>query len=201
MLIDCSNCNVTVTTDVIAEFVKHDSEYHDPTESKKYCFLKCPNCEYPILTRTDIVYEYGELDWGNAVRIFPVNQFHVNPAIPPELRNALTESIQCYQASLYTPTVIMCRRTLEGFCQLMGVSNKVSLVKSLEILKEKEIINSQLYQWATLLRHTGNKAAHNIKSNFNQIDAKDLLDFTIAILDFCYSFKDKFEKFLERQKE
>jgi len=88
---------------------------------------------------------------------------------------------------------------LEGFLQAMGISKKVPLMKALERVKNDGIINEQLYQWAILLKDSGNDAAHNIASKFSPEDAKDILDFTIAILDFSYSYKDKFDKFISRQ--
>ena len=75
-----------------------------------------------------------------------------------------------------------------------------NLALSIKKLKEDGIINDQLYDWADQLRLAGNKAAHNIAKNVESLDAKDILDFTIAILDFTYSFKDKFDKFKNRVK-
>lgn len=93
----------------------------------------------------------------------------------------------------------MCRKTLESFCILKEVKEK-NLAVSIKKLKEKGIINEQLFDWADELRLAGNKAAHSINHDFEESDAKDILDFTIAILDFTYSFKDKFDKFKERGK-
>lgn len=199
MVLTCLHCNTTVKTEVLKEYDRYNE--YDPMDGEKYSFCKCPNCFEPIVTKSPKIYSFEGFDWGTPVIIFPVSQFHINPAIPKEIRDALTESIKCFEADLFTPTVIMCRRTLEGFCQLMGIKKKVPLVKALEELKNKEIINSQLYMWATLLREMGNDAAHNTDINFSYADAKDLLDFTIAILDFTYSFKDKFDKFRKRKSE
>lgn len=197
MVIDCPNCRIMVDAVKVGEYQK--IEEFSPDDGFKYEFMRCPKCYGPILTKCTLVYEFNAFDWGVPVKIYPEMKFHVNPSIPRELRDALIESIRCYEASLYTPTVIMCRRTLEGFCQVMGIPKNQNLQNALKTLKEKEIINAQLFEWATLLRDTGNQAAHNMESTFTQSDAKDLLDFTIAILDFCYSFKDKYSNFLKRQ--
>jgi len=197
ILIECPDCNVIAHVEPIGDY--NNENPYDWMDAEKYYFTKCPTCAQPIVMQSDRTVDHeDEVIWGNPFRIYPSSKFHVNPIIPEDIRNALTESIQCYGASLYTPAVIMCRRTLEGFCQSMGVNKKLPLVKSLAKLKDDGVINEQLYQWATLLRDSGNEAAHNIKSNFTLDDAKDILDFTIAILDFTYSFKDKFDKFLAR---
>jgi len=184
---------------MIAEYENHNP--HDIYDAERYSLLKCPNCQHPILTQEDVTDNDFEqrLEWGTPRTLYPNNAFHINPVIPEALRNCLAESIQCFNGSLYTATVIMCRRTLEGYCQEMAVSPKLKLVSALNELQANGTISPQLYQWATLLRTFGNKAAHDITSQFSEEDAKDLLDFTIAILDFTYSFKDKFDKFISRQ--
>lgn len=92
----------------------------------------------------------------------------------------------------------MCRRAIEGFCQLQGVSEN-NLQKAIQKLKENNIINDQIFEWANELRISGNEAAHKISSTFSNADAKDILDFTIAILDYSYSFQEKFKKFKQRR--
>jgi len=94
----------------------------------------------------------------------------------------------------------MCRRTLEGFCSIKGVKEQ-NLAASIKKLKEDGIINEQLYEWADELRLAGNEAAHNIDNDVDSLVAKDIFDFTIAILDFTYSFKDKFDRFKNREKK
>lgn len=199
ILVECSNCNVVANVQPIGEY-QNENPY-DWLDSEKYLFAKCPNCSGPILMKSEMTFSQGlnEIEWNTPVRLYPSSNFHINPIIPDDLKKALSESVKCYESSLYTSTVIMCRRTLEGYCQIMGVSKKLPLVKALEKLKQNGRINPQLYEWATLLRDSGNEAAHNIKSDFSVEDAKDILDFTIAILDFSYSFKDKFDKFIARK--
>ena len=162
-----------------------------------YNLVQCPECQKPILTQRSRIFELGAFDFGNAVRLFPSSEFHINSEIPETLRNSLKECIICYDSGAYTATAIMSRRTIEGFCELKGVKEK-ALDKSLARLKDEEIINKEMFEWANALRLTGNKAAHDVNSTFSAIDAKDILDFTIAILDFTYSFKDKFNKFSQR---
>jgi hypothetical protein len=201
ILIECPDCKIVAHVEPIGEY--HNENPYDWMDANKFYFTKCPTCSQPIVMEAfrTIDMATNEVEWHTPVRLYPVSSFHVNPVIPEDIKTALTESIKCYESSLYTPTVIMCRRTLEGFCQIMGIKKNVPLVKALAKLKEDGIINEQLYQWATLLRDSGNQAAHDIQSSFSADDAKDILDFTIAILDFSYSFKDKFDKFIKRQKQ
>lgn len=197
MLLECIKCNVTYETEEIGSYIiEHDGH----VGSEKFTLWKCPNCWEPILTKETLEYDFGDLNWVSPNILFPNDEYHINPIIPEPLRRALKECIQCLKANSHTATVIMCRRTIEGFCQTKGISES-NLAKSIEKLKSKEIINSQLYEWANELRLIANEAAHNIETQFSPQDARDSLDFTIAILDFSYSFKDKFENFRSRRQQ
>ena len=195
MILECSYCNATVKGEIVASYV--DENPHDWIDSTQYTLCKCPQCSSPILASQEYDFTGNEMEWGLPNKIYPSNQFHINPVIPEKLRKALVECIQCYKSNSYTATVIMCRRAIEGFCSIKGVEEK-TLDKSIKKLKDDGVINEQLYEWANQLRLVGNEAAHNIDSEFSNLDSKDMLDFTIAILDFTFSFKDKFDKFKER---
>ena len=55
----------------------------------------------------------------------------------------------------------MCRKTLEGICVRHGVKER-NLVKSLEKMKIDGIIDERLFEWADVMRHAGNDAAHDV---------------------------------------
>lgn len=194
MFIECPSCLINFKAEVLSEYCKENHD--DPIDAYNFSFAKCPKCEGPLLIEQEreLDFDMSRIFWGKPKLLYPNSEFHINPVIPEKLRLSLTESIKCYKSKSYTATTIMCRRTIEGFSQLKGVKER-NLANSVEKLKNNGIINNQLYEWATELRLLGNEAAHNIDVEFTAIDARDTLDFTIAILDFTYSFKDKFDKF------
>lgn len=49
------------------------------------------------------------------------------------------------------------------------------------------------------LRVVGNEAAHGVKGAISQPDAKDAIEFTNAILDYVFSYRDRFEQFKKRR--
>jgi len=195
MLVECDSCNALVEVEIVGSYTNENP--HDFIDSTKYSLCKCSHCLSPMLIEQEFEWVNETFEWGKANKIYPANQFHLNPAIPAALQKALTECIQCYKAGAHTATAIMCRRTLEGFCLLKGIKGK-SLDKSIKQMKEQGMINDQLFEWANQLRLVGNEAAHNIDANFSSLDAKDMMDFTIAILDFTYSFQEKFDQFKSR---
>jgi len=199
MIIECPNCLINFEPNILSGFSFIDPD--DPIEGLKFSFSKCPKCQSPILIEQEqeLDFTLSKLYWGTPKLLYPNSEFRINPIIPKTLRVSLLESIKCYQAKSYTATAVMCRRTIEGFCQIKGVKER-NLAKSIEKLKADGIINDQLFEWANELRLIGNEAVHNIEIKFSSTDSRDILDFTIAILDFTYSFKDKFDKFKERLK-
>jgi len=195
MILECPICVMSFEGEILHDYISENP--HDWVEAYKYTLSKCPKCESPIFLEQEREVDFDIVYWGTPKTLYPQIDFHINPVIPDKIRESLLESIQCYKAKSYTATTIMCRRVIEGFCITKGVKGR-DLKSSIEKLKKEGIINEQLYEWANELRLLGNEAAHNIDVKFSATDARDTLDFTIAILDFSYSFKDKFEKFKQR---
>jgi len=75
-----------------------------------------------------------------------------------------------------------------------------NLSASLRKLKELALIDDQLFEWSDALRVVGNEAAHGVGIVVSQADAKDAIEFTNAILDYLFSYKDRFEQFMRRRK-
>jgi hypothetical protein len=199
MLIECDICNAIVESQIIASYTQ-EMEF-DWVCNLKFSLCKCSQCSSPILVQQELDFNHAaqDLDWGLPQKLYPGNLFHINPVIPDKLRQGLIECVKCYKAAAYTATVIMCRKTLESFAVQKGIKEK-NLSITIKKLKDSGVINEQLYEWADELRLAGNKAAHDMDESFDELDAKDIMDFTIAILDFTYSFKDKFDKFKLRVK-
>ena len=196
MVVECFSCEVTIEG---IEIAKYSVEFtDDPIDTMQYAFLKCPKCFHPILVKQKMEALGSNLYFGLPIQIYPNNEFHLNPYVPKKLQEALMESIKCFKTGAFTATAIMCRRAIEGFCTLKGI-NERNLASSIKKLQEDGVINDQLFEWANELRISGNKAAHEIDTTFSSIDARDILDFTIAIFDFSYSFKEKFNAFKERR--
>ena len=141
-------------------------------------------------------YEGG--NWSEPKRLYPPMETGVSQAIPISLRLAYAEARSCFRAKAYTATAIMCRKILEGIAE----ENKITvrnLAAALKEMKEKGIIENRLYEWADTLRISGNEAAHGVNLQVSQQDAKDILEFTQALLEYVFTFQEKFEQFKKRQ--
>ncbi|MFC1938942.1 DUF4145 domain-containing protein [Chloroflexota bacterium] len=118
---------------------------------------------------------------------------------PKILNSAFEEARRCFRAKAYTATAVMCRKTLEGICKERGISGK-NLAASLKQMRENSVIDSGLYEWADALRISGNEAAHGVEVTFSREDAHDILDFSRALLEYIFTFREKFEQFQKRRK-
>jgi len=92
----------------------------------------------------------------------------------------------------------MCRKTLEGIADEHKITVH-NLATALKEMKDKGIIENRLYEWADTLRISGNEAAHGVNSRISPQDAKDILEFTHALLEYVFTFQEKFEQFKKRQ--
>jgi hypothetical protein len=191
MILECKQCQALVNAEFVANYkYTYDVEgyFHLPA---RYDLLKCPNCQNPFLIDSD------ESSDGYNV-LYPPPDNRVNPNLPAPLRLAYSEAMSCYKSKAYTATAIMCRKTLEGICAEHGVTGN-NLVKNLKELKDKGIIENRLYEWADALRISGNEAAHDVKVTISLEDARDILEFTHALLEYVFTFRDRFEQFKQRR--
>jgi hypothetical protein len=94
---------------------------------------------------------------------------------------------------------MMCRKTLEGICSAHGVKSSGTLAAQLKKLKDNGVIESRLLEWADALRTMGNEAAHGVESVISPEDARDTIEFTEVLLEYIFTYRDKFEEFKKRR--
>ena len=191
MLTECKNCQATVDAKVVGSYDAIDEEIGNPV---RFTLAKCPRCEAPLLLAQE---DFGN-GWDEPGRIFPPRDDLVGWAIPEKIRNAYVEAVRCFNGKAFTASAIMCRKTLEGVCQQHGVSAS-NLKKSLATLKENGVIEGRLFEWADELRLAGNEAAHDVNVEVQSRDAGDIIEFTKALLEYVYTFREKFEEFKQRR--
>ena len=193
MILECKNCQALVNAEYIADYDYRTSEEESDLKGGmpgKYELWKCPNCQRPFLT------DYDDL-FGSVV-LYPPEDNRVNPRLPAQLKSAYSEAISCFKAKAYTATAIMCRKTLEGICVEHGAKGN-NLVANLKELKDRGVIENRLFEWADALRISGNEAAHDVAVTISPEDARDILEFTNALLEYVFTFRDKFEEFKKRR--
>jgi hypothetical protein len=191
MLVECPDCNAFVEMKVIASY---DYEEEDVDITGRYSFLKCPRCGRPLL----ILQTSDSWGWDSPTRIYPPLETGTSLEVPSSIRATYDEARTCFRARAFTATAIMCRKTLEGICEEHKIAAR-SLALALGEMRDKGIIESRLYEWADTLRITGNEAAHETNATISAEDARDILEFTHALLEYVFTFRDRFERFKKRR--
>ena len=190
MVIECGMCDTFVDAKVLASYGYNPDE-GPPGE---YTFLRCPKCSGPAVVVQE---DYGDgLD--SPFRVYPAQEDRLSFSIPEPIRNAYGEAWRCHRAKAFTAAAIMCRKTLEAICVAHGGTSK-NLFNALKELKDKGVIENRLYDWADALRISGNEAAHDVAVTVSSEDARDLMEFTKALLEYVFTFRDKFEQFKKRR--
>ncbi|MEN6520791.1 MAG: DUF4145 domain-containing protein [Armatimonadota bacterium] len=196
MLAECKQCGAIVDAKVHGE---HNEFDFDGDLLGRYILVSCPACDSTILVYQDAFHASEDnYAWGNTYRLYPSRDRVANLAWPEEIGDIYSEAVVCYEHAAYTASAVMCRKVIEGMCDKHGYG-KGPLENSLSKMKADEVIDTRLFEWADALRLLGNEAAHGISRKFSKIDAGDILDFTEAILDYVFTFREKFDRFKLRQ--
>jgi hypothetical protein len=196
MIVECLECRSHVDA---REFGRFERLSDGAGPSSLFTLLSCSTCGSPILTRQTNIGNMAVGDkWDTPYLVFPSAGLRVNPSAPADIQAAFEEACACYRARAFTASAIMCPKTLEGLCAAHGIVER-NLAGSLKKMKESSLIDDRLFEWSDLLRIAGNEAAHGVGLSIAEPDAKDILEFTNAILDYMFSFRDRFESFKKRR--
>ncbi len=195
LLLECTRCEARVSAEYIAEYEAYDPQEEIPY---RYYFAKCPSCGEPFVAISGNYGDHGdERHWDTPSRYLPTVS-HLEWKFPKDISSAFGEANACFKAKAYTASAVMCRKTLEGICAAHGVKGR-NLATSLKKMKEANVIDQRLFTWADQLRISGNEAAHGVTTTFSEEDSQDILDFTLALLEYVFTFRDKFEQFKKRR--
>jgi len=190
----CKTCDEHVNAEIIGSYIENDKGLDMQCQNS---LLKCPICEGPIL-----IYQYEDIiegGWEKPSYLYPKSEKSISWMAPAFIRDSYNEALLCFDAKAYTACAVMCRRTLEAVCSASGEKTG-SLIKKLVNLKEKGIVDQHLYDWATMLRMEGNKAAHNVEEKVNKRDAQDYIEFSHALVEYIFTYQNKYKEFIERKK-
>lgn len=196
MILYCKTCAARVNAEPLKHYGRGDPAEGPP---ERVSFLACPSCRDPFVVLQE---DYGNDQHGNDHLSDPEVLFpqvaRLNPNLPKPILAAYSEADTCFRARSYTAAAIMCRKTLEGLCAEHGVTGK-QLVGQLKELRDRGIIENRLFEWADALRISGNEAAHDVAVTVSQEDARDILEFTNALLEYVFTFRDKFDAWKKRR--
>jgi hypothetical protein len=137
-------------------------------------------------------------DWDPPWQIHPPRDRKMSTAVPKPLRLDHEEARRCFRAKCYTASAIMARRIVQGICTQQGYTQR-NLFDALKAMRNADVIDDRLYEWADAARDVGNQGAHEYEVSVSREDASEVLNFTEALLDYLYVFQARYEEFKERR--
>lgn len=186
----CAKCNILVQAKVIAEGsggyesdAAHPMDEVDaPYHQEYYSVCLCPRCNSPFLIQQDIFGIAGEFAKVADEKVFYPSESNFSiEHLPEKIQSSYEQAVRSFKAVLYEPCVIMCRKCLEITCKSFGIGER-SIYGGLQKLHKEGHIDSRLLGLAHEIRLIGNEAVHGSDDNITKEDARDVLDFTEAIL-------------------
>lgn len=198
MIVECPYCESKVDCEEKGS-VAIDGEYVPvPT---KAVLLECKICHSPLFGWTELI-QTGEdsWEWDQVERQWPPQDKDIDWDIPEIARISLIEAKVCFKAKAFNACAVMCGRTIEGLCKHHDPKTR-NLAGGLKKLRDDGVIDTRLYNWGEALRSHRNLGAHATTEKVSREDARDLLDFSIAICEYVFVLNEKFNRFQARQKK
>lgn len=162
----------------------------------KYSLVRCINCSDASLL---LAMEVGDNIWGEETSLYPAIRERHSGGLPASIAGCFEEAEICYRVKAATAAAIMARRTLELLAAEQGLQ-KGNLAQRLQAMRDQQVIDARLYEWADELRLAGNQAAHDVHLGISLTDARDMLDLVEAIVDYVYVFQERYEAFKARRR-
>ena len=198
MIIECPHCESKVDCDEKGSVAVDGDFVGSPT---KVVLLECKICHHPLVGWTEVIQtSEDDWEWDHVTRLWPAQDKDIDSDIPEIARISLIEAKSCFNAKAFSACAVMCGRTIEGVCKHHDPSTH-NLAGGLRKLKEDGVIDSRLYEWGEALRSHRNLGAHATTEKVAKEDARDLLDFSIAICEYVFVLNQKFQRFQERQRK
>src|SRR6185503_8956226 len=164
-----------------------------------YYICLCGRCSQPFLIRQSLYGVPGEFESITEEKIlYPSEKKLPLDGVPNTIKSAYDQAARSFSASLFEPCVLMCRKCLEATCKNLGAKGR-DLNSKLQSLFDSGHIDSRLLNWAHGIRLIGNEAAHDPDTKVTKRDARDVLDFTEAILIYIFSLTSRFDAFRTRR--
>lgn len=137
--------------------------------------LRCPVCKFALVGQCVDLHTEKGVTWSQLVRVYPkpgrAASLSEYSGLPKVVIDSLKEAERCTQIGAYLAAAAMAGRAVEGVCRHFSTKDSY-LGNGLKELKEREIIDSRLYEWGEALRGERNKASHAEDATFSSQDAE-----------------------------
>ncbi|HAH47923.1 DUF4145 domain-containing protein [Gimesia sp.] len=204
----CPTCNVQVAASILFTHAhaepRHGGIIGDlcdtPHAVTTYSLSECSRCNEVFLTKAEFYEIPGEVcaPQTGDITLYPLPRNLDTSVLPPTIAKSCTSATGSFNAGLYEPCVIMCRKSVEALCHEKGITSG-NLKSRIDRLHNDGHIDQKLHTWANGLRLVGNDAAHDIAIEITKEDAADSIGFLEALLLYSFVLEQKFQDFQTRR--
>lgn len=193
-VVHCNFCSARVQAVVL-----HAKEYPGGEEREPYrhLFLECTHCHSTLVGFSEWVDFGNDSGWTYPERRWPEPEDPLPTAIPHSVRVSIREAQRCFATQAYMATAVMCGRAVEALCLEKVGATKFS--EGLKKLRTGKVIDDKLFEWSEALRKERNIGAHAGEAEITYQDARDVLDFAIAISEYVYVLDEKYKAYQARK--
>src|SRR5262249_29476153 len=134
--------------------------------------------------------------WYDTIRVYPqLARMPSSSRIPKIVDDSLMEADKALQANAPNAACVMLGRAVEAVCRDILLTHedreakrRIMLGEGIKKLREKNVIDARLYEWAEQVQASRNLAAHAAEDGISMSmeDAQDLQTFVHAMLEYIY---------------
>jgi hypothetical protein len=196
--VECGRCLANVGAAVLGR--AHEYIADDSSNIIEVLVGNCPKCRAVFVAGRWVDHWGGpdDYDLGPPFRIWPSPRRELSIDAPQRIREDFDEAQRCISVQAYNAAGMLARRVLEGIATDLG-ADAFKLGHKLEQLKKAGHLDGRLTDWAGALHLVGNDAAHDLTGTVSRDDAVDVLAFAEALADYVYTFRKRYEAFLQRR--
>jgi HEPN domain-containing protein len=117
--------------------------------------------------------------------------------IPERARRDIEDAQKALAHGIYSAAAVLCGRAL---ARLIKKKARASMIGAgLAELKEKGVIDQRLFDWAEALRKERNLGSQASEEETTKENARDIVDFTVAVFEYVYTVSEKYDKYVARR--
>jgi hypothetical protein len=193
--IDCANCKARVQAKILAERNYSPGEDWDPFN---YSFVECTTCANVMVGYSEWGMTSPEDEgWLAQTRVWPEPEQQIHSNVPNAVCISLEEAKKCYNAKAFMACAVMCGRAIEGISKDKTAAKYLG--EGLKKLQTAKIIDEKLFEWGETLRSERNIGAHAGDETISAQNARDVLDFALAITEYVYVLDEKYKAYKDRK--
>ena len=151
----------------------------------------------------EVWFELEKADQSHVIDNWPVWKEAAQNELPPDVKRAFNEALDCSRIGAWNGALCMCRRAIDDALSELGAPERGDLPTKLKALVDANVIAPPLKEWADQARIGGKLAAHGTggdewgqpdKDWANEDDANEVIEFCRSFFEYAYVMKARLDR-------